>query len=218
MRLPEPIAKSPLYAFFFKGAIWLVVLTSLWSTVADWTMRPAVSVSYVALKTAFPWWVHDGEYKGDSYELGTRIQVVVANAPPGAKGVLVADCKPARYGYGLPMLLALLLACGSRRLVRNAIIGALALIPFQAFSISFDLLKQVAVEGGAVAAAQTGFSAFSVNAIALGYQLGFLLLPTLVPIMVWLFLERDFLAAITTDRQAPAPQDPASQGPSPGNS
>ena len=210
MRLPERIARSPLYAFFFKGAIWLVVLTGLWSTVADWTMRPATAVSYAVLKTAFPWWVHDGEYKGDSYELGTRIQVAVPNAPPGAKTVLVADCKPARYGYGLPMLLALLLACGSRRLVRHSIIGALALIPFQAFSISFDLLKQVAIEGGATAAAQTGFSSFSVNAIALCYQFGVLLLPTLVPIMVWLFLEREFLAAIIADRQAQDQQEPAS--------
>jgi len=210
MRLPDQIGKSPLYTFFFKGAIWLVVLTSLWSTVADWTMRPATTVSYAALKTAFPWWVRGGEYQGNSFDLDTHIQIATGNAP-GAKGMLVAECKPARYGYGLPMLLALLLACGSRRLVRNSIIGALALIPFQAFSISFDLLKQVAVEGGAVAAAQTGFSSFSVNAIALGYQLGFLLLPTLVPIMVWLFLERDFLAAITSDRQAPDPQEPASQ-------
>lgn len=201
MRLPERFAASPLYAFFFKGVLWLIVLTTLWATVADWTMRPATGTAQMALKTVFPWWVRSGEYKGDSFELETRIQLPAANAPPGTVAVLVAESKPARYGFGLPMLLALMLASGSRRLLRNLSIGVVCLIPFQAFSIFFDILKEVAVTAGPAAAAQTGFSALTVNAIALCYQLGALLLPTLAPIVIWLILERPFLAALIADGQ-----------------
>jgi hypothetical protein len=199
MRLPDSIARSPLAGFFLKGALWLVVLTVAWSFVADWTMRPAATTANLVLKSAFPWWVQGGQYVGDSFELETHIQVPAANAPPGTIAVLVATSKPAHYGYGLPMLLALLLASGSRRLKRNVVLGVLALVPFQAFSICFDLLKQVVILGGPAAAAQTGFTPLTANLIAICYQLGVLLLPALIPIMVWLLLERQFLATIIGD-------------------
>lgn len=209
MRLPDVFARSPLSGFFLKGAIWLVALTIAWSFVADWTMRPAATTAAVTLKAAFSWWVKGGQYVDDSFELETRIQVPVANAPPGTVAVLVATSKPAHYGYGLPMLLALLLASGSRRLVRNVILGILALIPCQAFSIVFDLLKQIVILGGPAAAAQTGFSSLAVNVIALCYQFGVLLLPTLVPIMIWLLLERQFVAALIGAASPPTTDSPA---------
>jgi hypothetical protein len=208
MRLPERLAASPLYSFFFKGLFWLIALTALWATVADWTMRPAAATASMALKTAFPWWVRGGEYKGDSFELETRIQVPAQNAPPGTVAILVADTKPTHYGFGLPMLFALMLASGSRRMLRNLIIGSVALVPFQAFSIAFDLLQQVAVTGGSAATAQTGFSSLATNAIALCYQLGVLLIPTLTPIVIWLFLERPFLTALIVDGQLRQPRNP----------
>jgi hypothetical protein len=216
MRLPEYLAASPLYAFFFKGVLLLIVLTVLWATVADWTMRPAAATANVALATAFPWWVHKGEYKGDSFELETRIRVPAANAPPGTVAMLVADCKPSHYGFGLPMLLALMLASGSRRMLRNISIGVVCLIPFQAFSIFFDILKQVAITAGAEATAQIGFARWQLDVVALCYQLGVLLVPTLTPIVLWLILERPFLAAVVIDGELrrhrdsdlPPPQEP----------
>jgi hypothetical protein len=196
MRLPERLAASPLAVFFVKGALWLVLLTALWAPLADWTMRPAATLATAALQTAFPWWARGGEYKGDTLELSTRIEMPVANAPLGSRAELVAEAKPAHYGFGLPMLLALLLASGGRRLARKLAIGVGVLIPCQAFSIFFVLLKQVALGSGPAATAQLALSALQLNGIALAYQLGVLLLPTLVPIVLWLLLERTFLAAV----------------------
>jgi hypothetical protein len=201
MRLPSIFAGTPLYAFFFKGMLWLVVLTALWAPVADWTMRPAASTAYFALKTAFPWWVRSGKYEGDSFELETRVQVPAQNAPPGTVAILIADAKPAHYGFGLPMLLALLLSSGSRRLVRNMSIGVVCLIPFQAFGIFFDLLKQVAITAGRDATAQIGLVRWQLDVVGLLYQLGVLLIPALTPVVIWLFLERPFLTALIADGQ-----------------
>jgi hypothetical protein len=54
----------------------------------------------------------------------------------------------------------------------------------------------VALGSGPAATAQLGFSALQLNGIALAYQLGVLLVPALMPIIVWLLLERRFLAAV----------------------
>lgn len=205
MRLPERLAVSPLAVFFLKGALWLVVMTALWAPVADWTMRPAAALATTALQTAFPWWARDAAYRGDTLELATRIEIPVANAPPGARAELVAEAQPAHYGFGLPMLMALLLASGGQRRWRKLAIGAAALIPFQAFSIFFVLLKQVALGSGSAATVQLAFSPLQLNAVALAYQLGVLLMPALVPIVLWLLLERGFLAAIMLEGEMARP-------------
>lgn len=196
MRLPEVLQRSPLTLFFVKGACWLLLLTALWAPVADWTMRPAAALASVALQTAFPWWAGSSAYSDDTLELNTRIEIPVPNAPQGVRAELVAEAKPAHYGFGLPMLLALLLASGGRHLVRKLAIGVAVLIPCQAFSVFVVLLKQVALGSGTAATTQLGFSALQLNGIALAYQLGVLLVPALTPIIVWLMLERPFLAAV----------------------
>lgn len=194
MHRPEFLPRSPLMLFLVKAALWLVVLTALWAPVADWTMRPAAALAGAAMQTVFPWWARDTRYEGDTLELDTRIAISTANAPIGVRAEMVAEAKPAHYGFGLPMLLALLLAAGGRGLWRKLLIGVAVLIPFQAYSIFFVLLRQVVFDGGA--ANQIGFGAWQLNALALAYQLGVLLVPALVPIIVWLALQRDFLAAI----------------------
>ena len=60
-----------------------------------------------------------------------------------------------------------------------------------------ELLKQAAITSGA--AAQTGFSAFQINLVAYAYQLGALLVPTLAPILIWVWLDRAFFAAVVIE-------------------
>jgi hypothetical protein len=103
------------------------------------------------------------------------------------------------------MLVALLLASGGKRRWRKLAVGVAALIPFQAFSVFFVLLKQVALGSGPAATAQLALSAPQLNGIALAYQLGVLLLPALVPIVLWLLLERGFLAAILFEGELARP-------------
>lgn len=194
-------AGAPLAGFFAKGVLWLVVLTALWAPLADWTMRPAAAVATAALQTVFPWWVRGGTYRDDTLEVGTRIRIEVAGAPRGAKAELIAETQPSHVGFGLPMLLALLLASGGRNRLRKSLIGITALIPCQAFSVFFAILKQAALGSGLAATVQLGFSPWQLNAIALCYQLGVLLVPTLAPILLWLRLEPGFLSALIFEGQ-----------------
>ena len=117
----------------------------------------------------------------------------------GKVAVMVAEANPLLYSYGLPLFAALLLASGEAKRWRKLMLGALVLIPFQAWGICFDLLKQVAITAGPVVAAQTGFSAWQRESIAVGYQLGTLILPTVSPVALWLALNRQFIPMLMLD-------------------
>ena len=131
-----------------------------------------------------------------SIEVETRIQVALPDSGKKERGSaeLVAEADPAHYAYGLPLFLALLLASRSRHFFRRALAGYLILLIPQAFSLVFEILRQIMVAGGRAGA--LGIDQWQMEGIAMGYQVGSLLLPTLAPVAVWLWLERDFFAAV----------------------
>ena len=65
------------------------------------------------------------------------------------------------------------------------LVGAAVLLPFQSWGIAFDFLAQVGVRLGPEVSAQAGLQGWRAETIALGYQLGSLIFPTLLPVVVW---------------------------------
>jgi hypothetical protein len=111
----------------------------------------------------------------------------------GQAAVVLAEVNPLLYTYGLPLFLALMLATRARWW--KIAIGAIALLPFQAWGIAFDFLMQVGMQLGYEVAREAGFSAAQREVIALGYQLGALILPTLAPVVAWAIFSRRFIEA-----------------------
>ncbi len=58
-------------------------------------------------------------------------------------------------------------------------------MPFVAWGVLADFLKNVAITVGPQIASQTGFVAWQREAIAFAYQFGALILPTVVPAVAW---------------------------------
>ncbi len=81
--------------------------------------------------------------------------------------------------------------------MRRALLGYAILLVPQAFSLVFSILKQVIVAGGSPAA--LGVAAWQMEGIALGYQFGSLLLPTLAPVLLWLWFDRAFFSSIVVE-------------------
>jgi hypothetical protein len=73
------------------------------------------------------------------------------------------------------------------------------LLPFQAWGVCFAWLVQVGVQHGPQTRSTTYFGELAMNLIGLGYQIGFLLLPTLVPMLMWLYLERRFVITVAVE-------------------
>ena len=95
------------------------------------------------------------------------------------------------------MFLALLLASRSQHFFRRSLTGYVILLIPQTFSMVFDILKQIIVVAGSPGS--LGIAQWQMESIALGYQFGALLLPTLAPVALWLWLDRAFFAAVIVD-------------------
>ena len=185
---------SPLTVFVLSAFGWIIVLTGLWSQVSAWTSYPVGVLSHIALEQGAPMWVREVRLKPDNMEVDTTVAVPV----PGASGrwaEITVEVSPARYAYGLPIFLALLLAARGRGLVPKAVAGYLLLLPAQAFSLTMSLLMQV-VLNAQTSVRHLRVSQWQMEAIVYGYQMGSLIVPTLVPILLWLWLDRKFVSDV----------------------
>ena len=82
--------------------------------------------------------------------------------------------------------------------------GMLVLFGVQIFGVSTEILKILAFGAGVEAQKLLGFSAWGYEFLALAYQLGFLVLPPVVPVMLWFGQFQDALEAII-GRASPSP-------------
>lgn len=192
MRRPSSLA-----AFLFTAIAGFFLLTLAWMQVSNWTSFPASGIAHIALGVGARDWVRSIEKTPGMFVVDTRIGVKVPGQEARGTAELVVEADPARHAYGLPLYFALLIAARSRRFLRNAIAGYFVLLLPQAFSLSLDVLAQIL--GAGKDAATLGIAPWQMEAIALGYQVGVLLLPTVAPTVLWLYLERQFLAAVLFD-------------------
>jgi hypothetical protein len=192
---------SPVAVFALSALLWVLGLTLVWSLVAKWTSAPAAVLAEIALEQGAPGWVRAVHRKPGSIEAETRIEVLVPNSG-GRRGAIVVEADPARYTYGLPILLGLLLAArgakGPRRPARalaRAVASYALLLPAQAFSLGACLLMEMvlAARGDLTALKAAGWQ---LEAIAYAFQLGTLVVPTLVPMLIWLWMDRRFVADV----------------------
>jgi hypothetical protein len=128
--------------------------------------------------------------------------------PAGQVAQVVIEANPSLYTYGLCLFTALMLASNGRHGLYKVPLGFLILLPIQAWGISLDLLKQVAITASPEIVIQTGFTAWQRELIALGYQFGNLILPTLGPVLIWLVLNPKVLISVapvvTVSEETPA--------------
>ena len=193
------MARNPLYSFLLKAALWLPVCLGLWYWKAEWFNGPAVMLSGWIMQWFFSGWMESVEWSQRILRVATTLKFSISPGMPEGEYALVLELNPLIYGFGLPLFVALFLAGSEANNWRKLALGALLLIPFQAWGICFDLLKQVAVTAGPVISEQTGFSPWQVEGIALGYQFGALILPAVAPLGLWLAFNRRFIPMLVLE-------------------
>ena len=202
--------------FFALSALgWTVVLTLLWTQVSAWTSCPVATLSHFALEHGAPMWVRTVHKSPGTMEVESSIAMPMPSAG-GRLAEATVEAVPARYAYGLPIFMALLLAArGPGRLVR-ALVGYLLLLPVQAFSLTMYVLMQLVLYAQ-TSARVLRVEPWQVEAIVYGYQIGSLVLPTLAPILLWLWLDRQFFADVVVRgwRQKAEPVPTPVQAPAP---
>ena len=123
------------------------------------------------------------------FQVETHIEYLFKDGTTDALGFIV---NPLVYSYGLPLLFGLVMGSDVSWLRKLVIllIGYVAITFVQVWGVVFQSLKMMAFNFGPTTKEIVNSAGVSDEVIALGYQLGSLILPALAPIFVWVLTNR----------------------------
>ena len=215
------MAMSPIREFGLKALLWLPLCFVIWFWFAPIWVQPALALARLALvghwHDLFTALTQGAELidaggkvvarAGYLAQLSTTVTVTVPAGPdgPGGVGVLEPTINPMIYAYSLPLFGGLVMATPLSALRRlfQLVIGLAVIWTAQAFGIVAEALKLIAFDSGAEGAAAIAKAGMAPNAIALAYQFGYLILPAVVPVVLWIVLNREFIEQLVGWRGEP---------------
>jgi hypothetical protein len=117
----------------------------------------------------------------------------------GRAAELLVEVNSRVYTYGAPVFVALMLAVRGR--VHLLLLGLVLLLPFQAWGVFFELLKDLSMQSIQGIPSYPELEGLTRELIIVGYQFGVLVLPMLVPIaLVAIFARRQIAATLLLQR------------------
>ncbi len=190
-------------SFLFKTILWIIPAFFFWHFAATIVCYPAVFLSDLILPYLMPSIVSGLEqHRG----LADVVTFLTVTNEKGQEGDLVFSINTLKYAYGFPLLFAMTLATNRSSYAKMDTLtyGFIIIILAQVWSICFEVLSTLLLKLGGdnfdhiTQTLPFYDSPLVLNGIALGYQLGFLILPAVVPIIFWVFQHQSFLKEIST--------------------
>ncbi len=185
---------SPVSRFFWTVVFLLPFTFAAWYFMGILLTMPVAALVELVMRGLFPHAISGIEQHGFLLDILTRF------SPPNLpQGELTFRINPMIYGYSMPLYTAILLATPGKEGAkwRHWIIGILILYLVQVFGVCFDILKTLLFEMGGDVARQMHLTAqWQLDAVALGYQFGYLILPAVAPIAIWIAFHRPFIATL----------------------
>jgi len=111
------------------------------------------------------------------------------------------------FTYGLPFFLGLIVASRPRRLVVKALAGTGVIVLLAGATVGFDVLLNLTMLRTNAGDPLFDFSQAAREAIALGYQMGALVFPALLPVILWVALDWRFVESLRSAGAQPQPDD-----------
>jgi hypothetical protein len=178
-----------------------LILWYFWAPVLNW---PLVQLTDLILTAFLPDIIAEVVPLGASMDVITRLPVaqeVRAQIPAGIHGDLVFTVNPLIYSAGFPLYTALLIATPGEDSLkwRRWIVGAFILLLAQTWGVCFEILKTLLFNLGSEVNRALAFSTMQTELTGLAYQLGYLILPTVLPVAVWVIQNRTFILKLIKD-------------------
>jgi hypothetical protein len=186
------IGAPPRAIFLFAARTlgWGIVFFALWFAAAKplslttaWIAARSLEWSAPIAGIRLAW-----EERGVALEVRPDAAAIYRSAVP-AGSVYDTDVNPLKQTYGIPFFLALLAAGRAKRIAVKAIAGVAVLLALAAAGVACEVMVALGPLRG-----PTGMPVFAPGPmgsaiVALGFQLGTLIFPTVAPIAVWLWFE-----------------------------
>jgi len=119
--------------------------------------------------------------------------------PDGSREALGFIVNPLVYGFGLPLLFGLVMASGVSflRKIGVLLVGYVCVMLIQVWGVVWQVLKMLAFNFGPDAHQLVIDAGISDELIALCYQLGVLIFPPLVPVIIWVLANWELIEQFT---------------------
>ena len=182
--------RTPLGRFLLKVAVWLPLAFVVWYFGAPVLLWPVKWVLAVIAHTGLPDLVTSVEQTAATFTFATSLKPGDALA---TSAHITVDVDGLLYSFGMPLFAALVLAAREPRWPRTLAVGYAVQLPFVAWGVLADFLKNIAITSGPLVTSQSGFASWQREMIAFAFQFGSLILPTVVPAVTWVLTHRAFL-------------------------
>lgn len=192
---------SPLRQFILASALWLPFAFLLWWVLLSAILWPVAQLTGWISGWLLPHTIVEVEQHGFIFQVVTNLLIEDSS---GRLGQRVLEFRPSTYSWPLALFGGLVFALpisGRRKLVQLAL-GFCALTLVTTWGAMFDifhLLQRLGPLGDAVLA-QAGLTP---GFVAFGYQFGYLILPPVTPIVLWIGLNSAFLQELVEFSREP---------------
>lgn len=192
--------KSPIKELLLSALLFLPLCFFIWFFAAAVLVLPVKWLAAVVLS----WWQPDLFNGIEQQSFLFQVQTLIF--PTGFVGqdaklaVLDVTVNPMKYGYGLAVFAGLVISVPDLTTVQRFIqllIGYVVVVLIQTNGVFWEACKSLLFSGGGDAFEAINATGISHNLVAAMYQMSYLILPAVVPIMVWVFLNRQFIEKIT---------------------
>lgn len=178
---------SGVYRFAVTAMAAIIILTLLWTMVAQYLALPVAKISGWLLESFASGWVQYVEIS-EAFELVINTSLSINNEQTNWRVAdVILELEPSRYGYSLPVFWALTVALRAEGYMWKALLGFFLLMPFQIFSLVTQSLMEICLAAN-LNLQILGIAAWQLEVIAYNFQLGALMVPVLSPFLLWLWL------------------------------
>lgn len=192
---PDEESGNPVKEMFVLAALYLPMAFFIWFSFASGLMWLPGRLVDLALTGLYPSLFDDVVQMGFRYEIQTSIRVP---QPDGRVGLLTLVVNPMIYAWGMALLFGLTMATpmSMKRKAGQVLIGYVVIVFVAGWGAFWESWMKLAFQVGDAGAQAVAGTALSPTAIALMYQLGYLMLPAVIPLAAWILMNRPFLERV----------------------
>ena len=190
MPRPEP---NHLRQFLLLVFVLLIPCFAIWTFLSAALVTPVIGLVHLALSNWFPGIVNVVYQQGSDLLLMTRLDLVdgqLVQAEVADEG-LGFKINTRIVTYSIPFYAALHFATDKKNYLVNFLWGLLIIYLFILLGLICNCLKELMMGFGKTFLEQPGVFVPGPDVIGIAYQLSILIIPTLVPVLVWASQSRD---------------------------
>ncbi len=197
--------KSPIKQLLVSAVLFLPLCFFLWFYASELLVIPVRVLTEWVLTTWQPDLVKGITQQHYYLNVETLIFPIETFTGNESKlAVLDVAVNPMIYGYGLALLSGLVLSVPmNSALVKTGqiLVGYALVVLVQTFGVIWQVFKQLLFSGGPDAQQAVLATGIEPNLVAAMYQLSYLILPAIVPVVTWMLMNRGFIETLTEKKQ-----------------